>query len=104
MKRGQGVLSLELFNSVLGKVYDTFHLQVLRHLHEPQGCFCHRGDWGSENWVRDVVEFVVEVTREKASSFGVLNPAFSFTLIFCPTSCASSFIFILWSVLGQVVF
>ena len=103
MKRGQGVLSLELFNSIFGEVYDVLHLRVLRHLHEPQGCFCRRGDWGSENWVCDVVEFVVEVTREKASSIGVLNPAFSFTLIFCSASCASSFIFILWNVLGQVV-
>ena len=103
MKRGQQVLSRELFNSILGKVYDTFHLRVLRHLHEPQGCFCHRGDWGSENWVRDVVEFVVEVTRGKASSFGSLNCALPFTLISCPASCVSSFIFILWIVLGQIV-
>ena len=103
MERGQWILSLELLNSIFGKVYDTFHLWVLRHLHEPQGCFCDRGDWDSEDWIRDIVEFVVEVMREKVSSFGILNPAFSFTLIFCPASCASSFIFILWSVLGQVV-
>ena len=104
VKRGQRVLSLELFNSVFGKVYDTFHLRVLRHLHEPQGCFCHRGDWGSKDWVCNIVEFVVEVMRRKASSLGRSDPAFSFTLISCLASYASSFIFILWSVLGQVVF
>ena len=104
MKPGQRVLSLELFNSVLSKVYDLFHLQVLRHLHEPQGCFCHCGNWGSEDWIRDIVGLVVEVMRGKASSLSSLDPTFSFTLISCPASCASSFIFILWSVLGQVVF
>ena len=83
-------MSLELFNSILGEVYETLHLRVLWHLHEPQGCFCHRGDWGSENWIRDVVEFVIEV-------------AYVFTLISCPMSCACCFIFILWSVLGQIV-
>jgi hypothetical protein len=104
MKRGQRVLSLELFNNIFGKVYDMFHLRVLSHLHEPQGCFCHRGDWGSEDWICDVVEFVVEIARGEASSLGSSNHAFSFTLISCPTSCASSFILILWSVLGQIVF
>src|SRR6185312_3247176 len=104
MKRGQWILSLKLFNSVLGKVYDTFHLRVLRHLHEPQGCFCHRGDWGSEDWIRDVVELVVEVAQGKASSLISSNLAFSFMLISCPASCASSFILILWSVLGQIIF
>ena len=63
MERGQRVFSLELLNSILGKVYDTLHLRVLRHLHEPQGCFCHHGDWGSEDWIRDVVEFIIEVAR-----------------------------------------
>ena len=100
MKQGQRVLSLELFNSILGEVYDTFHLRVLRHLHEPQGCFYHRGDWGSEDWIRDVVEFVVEIARGKASSLSISNPAFSFTLICCPANCASRFILILWSFLG----
>ena len=104
VKRGQWVLSLELFNSIFGKVYDTFHLWVLRHLHEPQGCFCHHGDWGSEDWICNVVEFVVEIVRGKVSSLDSSNPAFSFTLISCPVSCASSFILILWSVLGQIVF
>ena len=61
MKRGQRVLSLELFNSIFREVYDMFHLQILRHLHELQGCFCHRGDWRSEDWIRDIVEFIVEV-------------------------------------------
>ena len=103
MKRGQRVLSLELFNSILGKVYDSFHLWVSRHLHESQGCFCHRSNWCSEDRIRDIVEFVVEVARGKASSFGSVNPALSFTLISCPASCAGSFIFILWSILGQIV-
>ena len=97
-------MSLELFNSDLSEVYDTLHLRVLRHLHEPQGCFCHRGDWGSENWVRDIVDFVIEVARGKTSSFGSLKPALPFTLISCPASCASSFIFVLWSILGQIVY
>ena len=66
MKRRQWVLSLELFNSIFGEVYDTFHLRVLRHLHESQGCFCHRGDWCSEDRVRDIVEFIVEVARSAA--------------------------------------
>ena len=103
MKRGQWVLSLELFNSIFGKVYDTFHLRVLRHLHEPRGCFCHHGDLGSEDWIRDVVELIVEIARGKASSLSSSNHAFSFALISCPASCASSFVLILWSVLGQIV-
>ena len=61
MERGQRILSLELLNSIFGKVYDTFHLRVLRHLHESQGCFCYCGDWSSEDWICDIVEFVVEV-------------------------------------------
>ena len=81
MKRGQWILSLKLFNNVLGKVYDTFHLRILRHLHEPQGCFCHRGDWGSKDWIRVVVEFVVENARGKASSLGGSKVVFPFTLI-----------------------
>ena len=104
MKRGQRVLSLELFNGVLGKVYDTFHLCVLRHLHESQGCFCHRGDWGSKDWIRDVVEFIVEVARGKTSSLSSLNPAYSFTLISRSASYASGLILIWWSVLGQAIF
>src|SRR6185312_17010710 len=83
MKRGQWILSLKLFNNVLGKVYDTFHLRILRHLHEPQGCFCHRGDWGSEDRIRDIVEFIIEVAWGKASSLGSLDPAFSFALVSC---------------------
>ena len=97
-------MSLKLFDDVLGKVYDTLHLQVLRHLHESQDCFYHRGDWGSEDWIRDVVEFIVEVARGKASTLSGSNPAFSFALISCPASCASSFVLILWGVLGQIVF
>ena len=104
MKRGQGGLSLELFDGIFGEVYDALHLRVLRHLHESQGCFCHHGDTSSEDWIRDVVEFVIEVARGKASTLSSSSPVLSFTLISCPTSCASSFILILWSVLGQIVF
>ena len=103
MKQGQRVFSLELFNSILGKVYDTLYLRVLRHLHEPQGYFCHRGEWDSENWIRDIVEIVIEVAWGKASSFDSLNPVLPITLISCPASCVSSFIFILWIVLGQII-
>ena len=103
MERGQRILSLELLNNILGKVYDTFHLRVLRHLHESQGCFCHHGDWRSEDRVRDVVEFVVEVARRKTSTIGRMNLALLFTSISCPAGCASSFIFVWWSILGQVV-
>ena len=104
MERGQRVLSLKLFNSILGEVYETLHLRVLWHLHEPQGCFCHRGDRSSEDWILDVVEFVIEVVRGKMRALSSSSPAFSFTLISCPASCASSFNFILWSVLSQIVF
>ena len=95
MKRGQGILSFILFHSMAGKVYDALHLLVLWHLHEAHSCFCHRGDRSSEDWICNVVEFVVEIVRGKASSLGSSNPAFSFTLISCPVSCASSFILIL---------
>ena len=73
-------MSLELFNNIFGEVYDTFHLRVLRHLHELQGCFCHRGDWGSEDWIRDVVEFVVEVERGKASALTLQDMVPSMTI------------------------
>ena len=49
MKRRQRVLSLELFNNIFCEVYDMFHLRVRRHLHESQGCFCHHGNWSSED-------------------------------------------------------
>ena len=89
---------------IFGEVYDALHLWVLRHLHESQGCFCHHGDTSSEDWIRDVVEFVVKVARGKASTFSSSNPTFSFALISRPASCASSFVLILWGVLGQIVF
>ena len=34
MKRGQGILPLELFDSMSCEVYDVLHLRVLWHLHE----------------------------------------------------------------------
>ena len=84
MKRGQGVLSVELFDTIFGVVYNVLHLRVLRHLHESQGCFCHHDDRSSEDWIRDVVEFVVEVVRGKASTLSSSSPVLSFTLISCP--------------------
>ena len=93
-------MSLELFDNIFGEVYDAFHLQISGHLHESQGCFCHRGDRSSEDWIRDVVEFIVEVARGKVSALSSSSPAFSFTLISSPASCASSFILILCGILG----
>jgi len=34
VKRGQGVLFLELFNSIFGEIYDSFQLGILGHRHE----------------------------------------------------------------------
>ena len=84
MKRGQRVLSIKLFDSVLGKMYDTFHLRVLRHLHEPQGCFCHRGNWGSEDWIRDVIEFIVEIARGEGGLAQQLGPYILLCIDFLP--------------------
>ena len=98
------MLSPELFDSAFGEVYDALHLRFLRHLHESQGCFCHCGDRSSEDWIRDVVEFVVEVAWGKVSTLSSLSSVFSFMLIFCPASYASGFILILWCVLSQIVF
>ena len=103
MKQRQWVLSLELFNSILAKIYDLFHLRILRHLHESQGCFCHCGDWCSEDGIRNIVEFVVEVAWREMSTFGRTSPAHFFALIPFPVGCTSSFVFISWSILGQVV-
>ena len=89
---------------MFGEVYDALHLQVLWHLHQSQDCFCHRGDRSSEDWIRDIVEFVVEVARGKSNALGSSGPAFSFALVSCPASCAGSLIFVLWGVLGQIVF
>ena len=71
---------VKLFNSIFGEVYDALHLRVLRHLHESQGCFCHRGDKSSEDWIRDVVEFVVEVERGKASALTLQDMVPSMTI------------------------
>ena len=103
MKRGQGVLSLELFNNVFGEIYDSFQLGILGHRHESQGCFCHCGYWRSEDGIHSIVEFVVEVAWREMSTFGRTSPAHFFALIPFPTGCTSDFVFISWSVLGQVV-
>jgi hypothetical protein len=85
------------------KVNDALHLQVLWHLHEAQGYFCHRDNRSSEDWIRGIVEFIIEVAWGMASMLSSSGPAFSFTLIPYPTSCASSFILILRSILNQIV-
>ena len=104
MKRGQEVLPLELLDSMFGEVYDVLHLRVLWHMHESPGCFCHCGDRSSEDWICDVVEFIVEIAWGKTIALSSSGPAFSFALISCPANYASSFVLILWGVLGQIVF
>ena len=86
-----------------GEVYDVLHLWFLWHLHEAQGCFCHHDDRSSEDWIRGIIEFIVQIVRGKASALSSSGPAFSFSLISCPASYASSFILILRGVLGQFV-
>ena len=65
MKRGQRVLPLKLFDNMASKVDDALHLRVLWHLPETQSCFCHCGDGSIEDWIRGIVEFIVEVARGK---------------------------------------
>ena len=103
MKRGQGILPFELFHSMVSKVYDALHLRVLWHLHEAQSCFCHRGDGSGENWIRSIVELLVEIVWVKAGALGSPGPALSLALISCFAGCASSFIFILRGILGQII-
>jgi hypothetical protein len=103
MKRGQGILPLELFHSMASKLYDALCLFVLWHLHEVQGSFSHRSNWGREDWIRRVVELLVEITQWDAGALGGSGPALSPALISRSTFCASSFNFILWGVLGQVI-
>ena len=103
MKRGQRILPFELFDSMASKVYDVLHLRVLWHLHEAQSCFCHRGDGSGENWIRSIVELLVEIVRVKAGALGSPGPALSPALISCFAGCASSFIFILRGILGQII-
>jgi hypothetical protein len=92
-----------LFNSVFGEIYDSFQLGILGHHHESQGCFCHCGDWCFEDGIRSIVEFVVEVAWREMSTFGRASPAHIFALIPFPAGCTSDFVFINWSVLGQIV-
>ena len=94
---------LELLDNVFGEVYDALYLRVLWHLHESKSYFCHRGSRSSEDWIRDVVEFIVEIAQGKTSALSSSGPTFSFTLISCPASCASSFILILRSILSPIV-
>ena len=101
MKRGQGILPFELFHSMESKVYDALHLRVLWHLHEAQSCFCHRGDEGGEDWIRRIVEILVEIAWEKTGALSSSGPALA--LISCSAGCVSGFIFILRGVLGQII-
>ena len=103
MKRGQGVLHLELFHNVTSKLYDALRLWVLWHLHEAQGSFNHRGYWGGEHWVCNIVELLVKVAWANASALGNSGPVFSPALISCSVGYSSSFIFVLWGVLGQII-
>ena len=97
-------MSFELLDNMFSEVYDALHPRVLWHLHEAQGCLCHRSDRSSEDWIRGIIEFIVQIVRGKASALSSSGPAFSFSLISCPASCASSLILILRSILSQVVF
>jgi len=103
MKRGQGILPFELFHSMASKVYDALHLRVLWHLHEAQSCFCHRGDGSGENWIRNIVELLVEIARREAGTLGGSGLALSPALISLSIGCASSLIFILQGILGQII-
>ena len=104
MKRGQGVLSLKLFYIVFSEIYDSFQLGILGHRLESQGCFCHCGDWCSEDRIRDIIKFVVEVALRETSTFSRTSLVYFFALIPFPAGCTSDFVFISWSVLGQVVY
>ena len=98
------MLSLELFHSVASKLYDALCLWIAWHLHEAQGSFCHCGDGSGEDWICYIVEFLVKITRLNASALCSLSPALLPALISCSACCSSSFILILWGVLGQIVF
>ena len=88
---------------MFSEVYDTLHLRVLWHLYESQGCFYHRGDRSSEDWICGVIEFIVEIAQGKVNTLGSSGPAFSPALISCSACCLSSFIFVLWGILGQII-
>ena len=103
MKQGQGILPFELFHSMESKVYDALHLRVLWHLHEAQGSFCHHGDGSGKYWVRSVVEFLVKNTQVDASALGSSSSALSPILISCYAGCLSSFVFVLQSILSQII-
>ena len=62
------------------------------------------GDRCSEDGIRSIVEFVVEVVWWEMSTFGRTSLAHFFALISFPAGCTSNFVFISWSVLGQVVY
>ena len=102
MKRGQGVLPLELFHSMVSELDDALCLRISWHLHEAQGSFCHRGDRSSEYWIRDVIGVVVKITWLDSSTLSNSRPALSPALISCSAGCLSSFIFVLRGVLGQI--
>ena len=103
MEREQGILPLELLDGMASKLYDALYLRIAWHLQKAQGSLCHCSDRSGEDWVCNVVEFLVKITRVDASALGSSGPALSPTLISCSTSYSSSFIFILWGVLGQII-
>ena len=48
--------------------------------------------------------FVVEVAWREMSTFGRTSPVHFFALIPFSAGCTSDFVFIIWSILGQVVY
>jgi hypothetical protein len=102
MKQGQGILPLELLDSMVSKLYDALCLFVVRHLNEAQGSFSHRRNWGREDWVRRIVELLVEIARREAGALGGSGPALSPALISRSAGCVSSLNFILQGILCQI--
>ena len=101
MKRGQGVLPLELFHNMASELDDALCLRILWHLHETQGSFCHHGDRSSEYWIRDIIELLVKITWLDSSMLGSSSPALSPALISCSAGCSSSFVLVLGASWGH---
>jgi hypothetical protein len=56
-----------------------------------------------KDWICYPVEFLVKITRVNTSALHNWSPALLPALISCSTGCSSSFILILWGVLGQII-
>ena len=59
-----------MFHSVASKLYDALRLLIGWHLHKTQGSFCHCSDGSGEDWVCNIVEFLVKITQVNASTLG----------------------------------